>query len=377
MTASIYKKLLLDPRRLNNGHRVLSAVDVEQDLHLLLCALESAYPAKWIMRPEQWAEVLQKIKAVQLGASVYNDVFGSVLADILWQIPDGHLAVKLDGQILGKEFHRQTRQPTTGRNLNDSTSCTAWKIEQRRTAKGTVSILAISHFPPASDSQWLGFSEAVCRTLDSSAVIVDLRGNRGGDDAKGFELASILLGRELEMDWVREVACETAESLALQINTYELIIWNNYDSKDRVAPVELTKHLESLKSKASVLAINPLGDGKVVVEQIVGDASETSLAFNKKIFVLVDAVTASSGEWTALYLKRHPNTVIVGENTHGMIHFGNSGSLYLPQSGLSITLCMKINELMDGRFFEKTGISPDIHVSNKDSLGHVLDLGVE
>lgn len=55
--------------------------------------------------------------------------------------------------------------------------------------------------------------------------------------------------------------------------------------------------------------------------------------------------TVSSGEWTSLYFKKHPNAKIAGENTYGMIHFGNTVYLRLPHSGLSVALCMKINEL--------------------------------
>ncbi|WP_210415713.1 S41 family peptidase [Bdellovibrio sp. ZAP7] len=348
------------------------------DVGLLIQALEYAYPAKWIMSSDSWADVLQKIKAVHFEENVSNEVFGSALADILWQIPDGHLAVKLDGKVLGEFLHIQTKMPSTGHNLVSSGSNLAWNVEQRKSATGVVSIVAISHFPPSSDPQWFGFSEAIRGTLDSSAVIVDLRGNVGGDDAKGIEMVSILLGRELEMDWVQEVVCETAESLALQINTYELIIWNRYTSKNITPPAELTDHLDSLKGKANALALGAKDGGKVVVDHAPRSAtSETTLAFKNKIFVLVDPVTASSGEWAALYLKRHPNAVIVGENTRGMIHFGNSGLLYLPHSGLCITLCMKINDLTDGRFFERTGIVPDMRIANRDSLEYVLSLGIE
>lgn len=55
-----------------------------------------------------------------------------------------------------------------------------------------------------------------------------------------------------------------------------------------------------------------------------------------------------------------------------MIHFGNSGRLRLPNSGLEVTLCMKINELTDGRFFEKVGIPPNVRVNGTDSLELVL-----
>jgi len=55
-----------------------------------------------------------------------------------------------------------------------------------------------------------------------------------------------------------------------------------------------------------------------------------------------------------------------------MIHFGNTGFLRLPNSGLTVSLCMKMNEFKDGSFYEKTGVPPDINVSAQDSLEYVL-----
>lgn len=369
-----YKKFLLDARNVTSAPVTINASQALKDIELLSEALEKAYPAKWAMDLQLWQNIIFKLKSLKLTKTISTEAFGAELADILWQIPDGHLKVRINEKVLGGEFKHHLRKPTTGANLANLAAEEFWKIDYRKSSIGLIPIIAISGFPQASEPQWNGFSDAIKKTLTAAAIIVDLRGNSGGDDTRAHEMASVFLGRNLETDWVREVICETAEAIALQINTYEMIIWRTYSSKNVVPPEELTQKLQSLKDKAEALSFEPLDNCKVINQELLQDAkSEAPLAFKKKIFVLIDPCTVSSGEWAALYLKKHPNTVLVGENTYGMIHFGNTGNLRLPHSGLNISLCMKINEITDGRFFEKKGILPDILISNTDSLNYVLN----
>lgn len=113
---------------------------------------------------------------------------------------------------------------------------------------------------------------------------------------------------------------------------------------------------------------------KVIVSHNSDNEDITSVTpYRGKVFVLVDGETKSSGEWATLYFKRLPNCTVIGSPTYGMIHFGNSGYLKLPSSGLEVTLCMKINRLTSGEFYEKSGIVPDIFIENQDSYKYVLD----
>lgn len=369
-----YKKFLFDPHHdtVTNPANT-SVVKFRKDIDFLVEALEKAYPAKWIMSEAQWKHIISDLYALKFDENTPAELFGTQIADILWQVPDGHLKVRLRDQILGHEFKNHLRKPTTGSNLAKSSSNECWKLEHRSAPLGNIPVIAISSFPQASEPPWVGFSEAIRNTLNAPAIIVDLRGNGGGDSTRAHEMASTFLGRDLEEDWVREIVCETAEAVALQINTYENIIWKNYRSKNLAPPMELVQILETLKERAESLATRPLSDSKTIHQQVPREMTNLpDLGFKNKIFVLIDPATISSGEWTALYLKKHPNAILVGENTYGMIHFGNTGRLQLPHSKLSIQLCMKINELTDGRFFEKTGIAPDVPVSNKDSLDYVI-----
>ncbi|WP_413291566.1 S41 family peptidase [Bdellovibrio sp. HCB337] len=363
-----FKDLLFDPNLPLKTQTHLSKKEAQADLEMLHYALTRAYPACWKMNSDEWARILETLQNITLPESIDRREFGSMISDILWDIPDGHLKVRFGSETLGAKFHKNLRQVSTGSNVAGTD---VWKIEMHDSPRGSIPVFGISRYPQSSEPHWQGFLEAVKHNLKASALVIDLRGNDGGDDTKAIEMTSLLLGHDLHIDWVREVICESAEAYALQINTYSKIIWINYDSKSLEAPAELKAHLEYLKTRASELQ----GQKPQKTIHKLPALSKKSLgagAFNKPIYVLIDAETRSSGEWTVLYLKQHPQTVVVGDNTFGMIHFGNSGQLLLPYSQLTVALCMKINELISGEFYEKIGIPPTIRVSNEDSLKYTL-----
>jgi len=363
-----FEDLLFDPSLPAFGKILLSVQEMKEDLELLAFALDRAYPAAWKMSPEAWARVLGSLHGLRVSEGLSCEEFGSLLADVLWDIPDGHLKVRLRTETLGKKFHKNLRIPTTGANIAGEK---VWSINLHQSFQGPVPVIGISWFPQPSEDPWNGFLEEVAKHKNALNMIIDLRGNDGGNDTKAIEMTSLLLGNELVIDWVQEVICESPESYALQINTYEKIILNNYGHDRYKAPKEIHEQIELCRKKASEMqnreplkTINRLESS---LNPLLGPD-----AFRGRLFVLIDPKTKSSGEWTALYLQKHPNTILVGENTYGMIHFGNSGVLRLPHSQLDITLCMKINELTDGRFFEKTGVPPDVHISGEDSLKYTL-----
>jgi hypothetical protein len=351
---------------------LISNIEAKEGIKFLIEALEMAYPAKWVMDIDKWQETIGQLQLFSIEKEISTLHFGDLLANILWAIPDGHLKVRFNSSSCGNHYKNNLKQPTTGNNLANLKTGEFWKLDYRESRRGNLPVLALSGFPQSSEPQWNGFSEVINEILSAPALIVDLRGNIGGDDTKAIELTSTLLGYELSLDWVREIICETSEAYALQVNTYSRIIWNNYLSKNKNPPEELIAHKKTLEEKARDLSVQAHNDSKLVKISQSKTTHRITPVYNHDIFVLIDPQTQSSGEWTALYLKKHPNTKLVGENTYGMIHFGNSGHLQLPNSGLDITLCMKINELTDGRFYEKLGVPPDIKISDKDTLAYTL-----
>src|SRR5690606_23779353 len=102
-----------------------------------------------------------------------------------------------------------------------------WISQIRETPSGKVPVIGIFWFPQSSESPWSGFIDEIKNIASFNAVVFDLRGNGGGDDSKAIEATSVLLGKGLGFEWVREIVCESSESYALQANTYSRILWQN------------------------------------------------------------------------------------------------------------------------------------------------------
>ncbi len=59
----------------------------------------------------------------------------------------------------------------------------------------------------------------------------------------------------------------------------------------------------------------------------------------------------------------------MGENTGGYLHFGNLGTLVLPNSGIVIQIATDFWKYKDGRYLEGIGYEPKIPIkSGTDAL---------
>ena len=75
------------------------------------------------------------------------------------------------------------------------------------------------------------------------------------------------------------------------------------------------------------------------------------------------------------YFEGHPYSRRVGENTAGMLHFGNEGFVLLPNSQISVQMATDFWKYKDGRFVERIGYAPHFRVEpGQDALNVALEL---
>jgi hypothetical protein len=278
------------------------------------------------------------------------------IGEVLSIFPDQHLKAKYRGTYC---FESDIKKVEVGKNLNDSKN--PWiGIKDK---KGIYTI-AISQFTPG---KWPGFLEFVREAQRSAKmIIIDLRGNGGGDDSIGFELAEILAGQKIE----------TPIAPAIRRNTLETLqIWENYlnvlkkSSNDKCEKDQLDVYLNENSERMNTV----LSGG--VEEFISKDVKETNWQYDQtkgfqgKIFILQDKDCASSCESTIDFFEFFPNVTRVGFNTAGMTHFGNVGLFVLPNSSIQINMPTKTNRFKDDRFIEFKGRAPDI-VLNEGQNAH-------
>ena len=92
------------------------------------------------------------------------------------------------------------------------------------------------------------------------------------------------------------------------------------------------------------------------------------------MIVLVDNNNGSCGEQAMNYLKTLENTIVVGCNTGGYQLGGNTISLSLPKTQLSVQISTKMSFIGKIENVDGIGYKPDIYVNPSESLSAVINM---
>lgn len=96
----------------------------------------------------------------------------------------------------------------------------------------------------------------------------------------------------------------------------------------------------------------------------------------KNIYVLMNFLTASSAELTVLALKKDPRTILLGENSRGVIEYGYGNQAFSAQTHCGFKMILSTEHTKrDFRKYEYIGIKPDYYLdNNSDWIDKVMDL---
>jgi len=168
-------------------------------------------------------------------------------------------------------------------------------------------------------------------------IIVDLRGNMGGNDGLAYE-------------WIYEFSGYHPD--------YSMLF---------------------TQMRLGSLTIGELTGGEISQsppEWITGDLATTQhlIPNDSLIVVLIDGFVASAGETFVGYLRQMENTFIVGVNTWGVLTTGWYREATLPTSRLNIGFGVVLNVRPDLSHFEGVGFAPDLWVDPNQASERVLRL---
>jgi hypothetical protein len=352
-----YKSLILSERD-SNFKELLSEEEFREDILLLRYSLERAYGARGTISDEIFEIVDRELSGLTF-ISKPIDICKKI-GEVISKFPDSHLKAKYRGTFC---YKKQSQKVNVGKNLNDTDN--PWKGIK---AKDGIYTIAISQFTPG---KWPGFFEFADEALTKAkAIILDLRGNGGGDDSIGFELAEKLAGQKIETPIAPDVRRNNPETLT---------VWNNY-----LTVLKKDSNNESMKKQLDIyISDNKKNMDKVLNGQLeeftTSPIKNTGWKYDKtkgckgSIFILQDNECGSSCESTIDFFEYFPNVTKVGFNTKGMIHFGNIGIVVLPNSSIQINIPTKANKYKDDRFIEFTGIKPNIVLGDgEDAYDYVV-----
>ncbi|WP_413613385.1 S41 family peptidase [Bdellovibrio sp. HCB-110] len=347
----------------------LSPEQAVEDIDFLIFALSKGYGGREYLPGDSFSKVIATLKQISKPSTVAE--FHNQIDESLFLIPDNHLMAYYKGNVSKKR--RDQFQLDVGRvganNIGNLEKVWAARID--RLGKKKILYISITSFPESQNEVWKGFINSVSTKIrNTDAVVLDLRGNSGGDDAKGMELAQLLFGHPFEHPIKRQYRSQTPETLALAINKIKIEINNKKYLGDKI-PEHVVEELGDSKERYSMALKGQLPTEFIRTDKGIGKRSDPITGYNKPIYILMDRACVSSCEFTIAAFEWHNHVKTVGENTSGTFHFSNVGMAVLPNSKIKIRIPTQYSEYYDHRFIERIGFTPNVKVSPGDDAYEV------
>lgn len=352
----------------------LSASAIDEEIGLLRQALERGYAGRGHVPAASWQAMQDRLEALRRSGPLRVEAFCERLGEALWALPDAHLSARRvtaeqKRQRCGTSFRAARRAPSVGANLMADEPGKPWGAEVVAVGQATFLVLSIKQLPFHEDPAWAELPGLLARLHPFDGVLVDLRGNDGGDDTRGFEVARALMDGPVGTGALRLHERRSPEALTLVLNLYE--------RRGRRPDGTFDPALEPRRREAAAqreASLRAPGDEWLVREKEPRAQQPGPDGFRGPIAVLVDAACASSCESTVRALQGHPEARVFGERTAGYVQFGDAGELRLPHSGVEVAIPTRFHEYPDGASYDRVGFEPDAAVApGQDAFASGMD----
>jgi len=360
--------IISDQATLNFADK-LSEDQVAEDINFLIFALSNGYGGRQYVPGDSFSQAITALKGISKPATVAE--FHDRIDESLFIIPDNHMTAYYMGNVSKKR--RSQNELDIGHvganNIKDTKK--NWETRIDRVGKKKVLYISITEFPDSDNDVWAGFiASASALKEKADAIVIDLRGNSGGDDTKGMELAELLFGHPFEHPIIKQYRSQTPETLALAVTKIKVGMINKKKQKVEIPPY-LVKEFENTEEQYKLALSGQLPPEYIRTGKGGGKRSDPITGFKKPIYILMDRVCASSCEFTIAAFEWNEHVKKVGENTNGTFHFSNVGMAVLPNSKIKVNIPTQYSEYYDHRFIERIGLTPDIKVSAGDDAYEV------
>ena len=204
------------------------------------------------------------------------------------------------------------------------------------------------------------FAETGRRLRGEPAVILDIRGNGGGNERWPVRWIQGLTGQRAESVLiVSELESKTTMMGRANYFTYHDHAFDmpNYG----VEGAQYTRAAQAIERGG----YRPNWTGPVYprVPLIPNDTT---------VIVVINEYVASAGEGLVMRISQAENVVVVGENTMGALTFGNVSLHQLPHSKLKVWLPINFNLFLDMESREAVGLAPDLWVPAADAVNYAV-----
>lgn len=306
-------------------NKKLTADQVRHDVAVLGRILIRAYVG-WPVHDD-----IVKRRVLKELLNVYNNAYDmtagelfELLKPVLAKVPDNHVRFIFAGQ------HLTTSLCKKGKKVGSNT---VKQGEDVTTMLRPDNVAVVSMRSMRNDdvtkNKLLSFESDIRK---SDALIVDLRGNGGGNSKYSDMFANALCGVD------------------------------NMPSALRVSR-RSTDDAKKLMSGSHIRIPAENGDMVIVREDLLIPQWNPERGYTKPIYILTDRGVMSSAEMFIARMRHHPMVKLVGENTRGGEVYGNCVNGYAPNSNIRLMVGMDYRE-MEQANFETNGFTPDIPVTD-------------
>jgi len=197
--------------------------------------------------------------------------------------------------------------------------------------------------------QVLAYAEAL---RNEPVFILDIRSNEGGASSFSYQWLYKLMGEVVppNFNWLGffDAYIHVPEGIRRPERWY--VGFGSRAGFDFEYPPELFGHYLHMTPIANNIFFTP------------EEAQDRVIANDQFIIILIDRFTLSSGETFADQFTNIENTLIIGQNTMGMLLTSSGLPLYLPHSGMPVSMGRHMLVHPDDGWEEGIGISPDVWV---------------
>lgn len=259
--------------------------------------------------------------------------------------PCTEVSLKLKSGTRCKQINVELKKSEGKVDNKDSYSgdCRVQKIDD-------TSVFTMDSF--SDDSHLENYKNAAKQAKGEKCIILDLRGNAGGQTI-------------LPETWFQNFSGKSPKADHINIRMASLL--NNYVTKAALELIEyesLTPYFQELyRTEVDI-------SSKSENQYYVTTTQKEYLPNDTTIFVLIDKNVASSAEWFVEALDTLENVIFVGTNTSGCMLSKQSIRCRLPYSGIEVIYG---DEISIGSIREGTGFEPDVWVGGNDILERVVD----
>ena len=207
------------------------------------------------------------------------------------------------------------------------------------------------------------FLDCAGKYKDEPCLIVDIRGNGGGNTAYARQWVTRYTGHTPgSIQIYTELVSET--SMMGRANYFSYLLSNYPDLENQGYPQKIdqfrgySEQVENGEFEAHWSSYNV--------------PASKEIPSNKTLVVLIDSNVGSAAEGFLCYLQQVGNVVLVGENSGGAVIYGQMTMHVLPNSRLPVRLPITLNVFTDLVYREERGFYPDYWVPAEDAVNYAV-----